>query len=155
MDLVTPGDPFAAHQRQATTARRTQWLLAAAADVGFPAPALHDFDQRSPSGEDARALFGAAGRDGRAAIVCSSDRAAISLLWRAVRDGISVPAEVRITGMGNIDEGNSTAPRLTTLGARQTDYSETIDGLLDRIDDPGLSPRAHDLNWHLIKRDSG
>ena len=92
--------------------------------------------------------------DGTTALVCASDRTAIPLLWASLARGISVPGALRVSGMGNITEGEVSAPTLTTLGVRSPDYRSAIDHLLDRIDEPGITPTAVDVPWQLVVRAS-
>lgn len=89
------------------------------------------------------------------AIFAASDRAAISALW-AVRDsGRTVPGDVAVIGVGNIEEGLITRPPLTTVGQPRLDYSEVARLLFDRIH-AKQPPRHRELvlPWELIVRGS-
>ncbi len=86
------------------------------------------------------------------AIVVQSDRGAIAVRWVADQLGLSVPEQLRIIGCGNIAEGLSVNPPLTTLGSDPNDYDAAIERLLDRIEDPGIPTTTLRAPWRLIKR---
>lgn len=88
-------------------------------------------------------------------IFAASDIAAISALW-AVRDlGLRVPQDIAILGVGNIPEGEITAPPLTTVGPATLDFTEVAHLLFSRLrSEAPLEGRRHLLHWELIVRES-
>ncbi|MFI6348940.1 LacI family DNA-binding transcriptional regulator [Streptomyces sp. NPDC050560] len=87
------------------------------------------------------------------AIFCASDRAAISAVW-AIRDaGRSVPFDVAVLGVGNLDEGLITRPALSTVGQPRLDFTGAIELLFDRLEADEPPPgREAVIPWSFIRR---
>lgn len=132
--------------------RRTAVVTEAAAMTGV-VPVLHRVAV-APDPAQARAILDGISVDGTQAVVCQSDRMAITLACVARNAGIAVPGALRIAGMGNIAEGTLTQPSLTTVGVRDPDYRSVIGHLLDRAEDPTIAPETFDTPWELLVRDS-
>ncbi|PZG13241.1 LacI family DNA-binding transcriptional regulator [Nonomuraea aridisoli] len=89
------------------------------------------------------------------AIFAASDRAAISAIWAARDLGLSVPGDVAIVGVGNIDEGLITQPQLSTVGPLRHDYTDVVSLLFDRLQaEEPLPAREIVRSWTLIRRGS-
>jgi DNA-binding LacI/PurR family transcriptional regulator len=89
------------------------------------------------------------------AIFAASDRAAISAIL-ALRDaGVSIPDEVAVVGVGNLEEGRITSPPLTTVGPPEMDFHDTARLLFDRVL-AGEQPagRVITTEWTFIRRGS-
>ncbi|MFC7588497.1 substrate-binding domain-containing protein [Nonomuraea antimicrobica] len=89
------------------------------------------------------------------AIFAASDRAAISAIWAARDLGLSVPGDVAIVGVGNIDEGLISNPQLSTVGPLRHDYTDVVRLLFDRLqaEEP---PPAREIvrSWTFVRRGS-
>ncbi|WP_246074344.1 LacI family DNA-binding transcriptional regulator [Nonomuraea terrae] len=89
------------------------------------------------------------------AIFAASDRAAISAIWAARDLGLSVPGDVAIVGVGNIDEGLITKPQLSTVGPLRHDYTDVVGLLFDRLQaEEPLPAREIVRSWTLVRRGS-
>ncbi|WP_131097314.1 LacI family DNA-binding transcriptional regulator [Streptomonospora litoralis] len=89
------------------------------------------------------------------AVVSATDRAAIDAVWAARDHGTPVPEGLAVTGIGNIPEGLVITPALTTVGAREFDFSAQVARLFDRLDASAPLPDAEmSARWELIVRDS-
>ncbi|HEY4387873.1 MAG TPA: substrate-binding domain-containing protein, partial [Ktedonobacteraceae bacterium] len=89
------------------------------------------------------------------AIFAASDTSAISALWAVRHQGLRIPQDIAILGVGNIPEGEITAPPLTTVGPTTLDFTEVANFLFSRL--RGEAPpegRRHLLHWELIIRES-
>ena len=108
------------------------------------------------SGEDAgeRLLF----QHGSAlpeAVICSNDQMAIGVLQALARAGAAVPGEVKVVGFDDIYPGSLSHPPLTTVHQPMGLIGERACArLLDRIANPGLSPRVEVLPTELVLRSS-
>ncbi|GAB3455723.1 LacI family DNA-binding transcriptional regulator [Streptomonospora sediminis] len=92
------------------------------------------------------------------AVVSATDRAAIDAVWAARDHGIGVapqPGGLAVTGIGNIPEGAVITPALTTVGAREFDFSAQVARLFARLDSTEPLPgEVMDARWELIVRES-
>lgn len=93
------------------------------------------------------------------AVACSSDLLALGVIIEAAQAGINVPADLAVTGFGDLDFASEIEPSLTTI---------RIDGqgigrlaaicLLDRIEtrrpDVAAAPTQIDVGFELVARDS-
>ncbi len=89
------------------------------------------------------------------AVVCANDQMAIGVLRELQRAGISIPAEVAVTGFDDVYPSRVVHPQLTTvrqafsdLGGRATHRRRA------RIADPTLPPRAEVLPTQVVIRAS-
>jgi LacI family transcriptional regulator len=108
------------------------------------------------SGEDAGEFLLA--RHGDAlpdAVVCSNDQMAIGVLQALTRAGVRVPEQVKVVGFDDIYPGSLSHPPLTTVHQPMGLIGERACArLLDRIADPGLSPKVEMLPTELVLRSS-
>lgn len=88
------------------------------------------------------------------ALLCASDISAIGTLAFLRQQGLAVPDDVAVVGMGNIPESLMTAPALSTIGPKNLDSNPIAELLLERLADPNLPPRQLEYSWHLVLRDS-
>lgn len=93
--------------------------------------------------------------DPPSAIFCATDRAAL-LTIAACRDaGRHVPTDVAVMGVGNRPDGSVFRPTLSTVGQPQHDWSDLIDRLFARIDNPAaVADEKISRPWQVIARDS-
>ncbi|NUP79156.1 MAG: LacI family DNA-binding transcriptional regulator [Nonomuraea sp.] len=96
-----------------------------------------------------------AGPDRPDAIFAASDRAAISVI-RAARDaGLSVPGDLAVVGVGNVDEGLISNPQLSTVGPLRHDYTDVVRLLFDRLQaEEPLPAREIVRPWTFLRRGS-
>lgn len=94
------------------------------------------------------------GPDAPEAIICYSDRGAISTIWAARKIGISVPEQLAVIGCGNTTEGRSMVPELTSLGNPVGGFGTIFDRLLQRIEEPKTPTASVSMPWELFIRDS-
>jgi LacI family transcriptional regulator len=89
------------------------------------------------------------------AIFAASDRAAISAIL-ALRDaGLSIPDDVAVVGVGNLEEGRITRPALTTVGPPAMDFHDVARLLFDRVlAAEAPADREITTNWSCIRRGS-
>jgi len=89
------------------------------------------------------------------ALFVASDRAAISAIHAIVDSGRRVPDDIAVVGVGNLEEGTITRPRLSTVGPLTKDYADVGRLLFERVlgDEP-LPGREHLTTWTFIRRDS-
>ncbi|HEX6352836.1 LacI family DNA-binding transcriptional regulator [Actinophytocola sp.] len=94
-------------------------------------------------------------RDRPDAIFAASDRAAITAIL-ALRDaGVSVPDDVAVVGVGNLEEGRITRPPLTTVGPPAMDFHDAARLLLDRVlATEAPAGRVLTTEWTFIRRGS-
>jgi DNA-binding LacI/PurR family transcriptional regulator len=89
------------------------------------------------------------------AVFAASDRAAITAIL-ALRDaGVSIPDDVAVVGVGNLDEGRITRPPLSTVGPPAMDFHDAARLLLDRVlaDEPPPG-RVVTTEWTFVRRGS-
>ncbi|AQZ65462.1 LacI family transcriptional regulator [[Actinomadura] parvosata subsp. kistnae] len=110
-------------------------------------------DDRVAAYQTATELLGSPDRPD--AIFAASDRAAISAIWAARDLGLSVPGDVAVVGVGNIDEGLISNPQLSTVGPLRHDYTDVVRLLFDRLqaEEP---PPAREIvrSWTFVRRGS-
>lgn len=116
-------------------------------------PVQH-LDGAHPTHAAAGAILDDVVRSPSPSLLCSSDRSAVPLLWAASQRGLRVPDDLRVIGMGNIMMGQMSYPALTTLGMVDPDYTNALEHLVARIEDPDIKPANFDLPWELIRRGS-
>ncbi|OZM75915.1 LacI family DNA-binding transcriptional regulator [Pseudonocardia sp. MH-G8] len=100
----------------------------------------------------ARELLDAA--DPPTALISESDRGAIAALQVARERGLAVPDDFAVIGVGNTQEAVVSFPALTSVGMAQFDFTEIVEVLFARIDEPDRPPRVLDLPWVLDRRAS-
>jgi DNA-binding LacI/PurR family transcriptional regulator len=88
------------------------------------------------------------------AVVSESDRGAFAALQAAVDRGFKVPDDLAVIGTGNTLEATYSSPPLTSVGMYQLDFTEMVEALFARIDDPTLPARELSMPWVLNHRQS-
>jgi DNA-binding LacI/PurR family transcriptional regulator len=88
------------------------------------------------------------------ALVSESDRGAFAALQAAVDRGFKVPDDLAVIGTGNTQEATYSSPPLTSVGMYQLDFTEMVEALFARIDDPTLPARELFMPWVLNRRAS-
>jgi LacI family transcriptional regulator len=88
------------------------------------------------------------------AVVSESDRGAFAALQAAVDRGFKVPGDLAVIGTGNTLEATYSSPPLTSVGMYQLDFTEMVEALFARIDDPTLPARELSMPWILNRRES-
>jgi LacI family transcriptional regulator len=89
------------------------------------------------------------------AVVCANDQMAIGVLQAFARAGVRVPEDVAVTGFDDIYLGSLYEPSLTTVHQPMRLLGDRACArLLDRIDNPELSPRVEVLATELVLRAS-
>jgi LacI family transcriptional regulator len=95
------------------------------------------------------------GPDPPDAIFAASDRAAISAIRAAVDAGRTVPDDVAVVGVGNLEEGLVTRPTLSTVGPAAQEYGEVTQLLFERVlSEERLPGRVRVTPWSFIHRES-
>ena len=89
------------------------------------------------------------------AIFAASDRAAISAIRAVVDSGRTVPGDVAVVGVGNLEEGLITRPALSTVGPDAQDYTDVSRLLFERLSST-RPPAGRELTttWSFIPRES-
>jgi LacI family transcriptional regulator len=110
------------------------------------------------SGEEAaQQLLAAADTDGLLpdAIVCANDQMATGVLRWLKLAGVKVPDDVAVVGFDDIFPASLCDPPLTTVRQPIRQIGErACERLIDRIANPGLSPRIELLPTELVLRSS-
>jgi LacI family transcriptional regulator len=89
------------------------------------------------------------------AVACANDQMAIGVLRELQRAGVSVPADVALTGFDDIYASRVIDPPLTTISQPFRELgSRATDRLIARIGNPALLPRAEVLPTHPVVRAS-
>jgi LacI family transcriptional regulator len=88
-------------------------------------------------------------------IVCANDKMAIGAIRELQSAGVSIPADVAVSGFDDIFTGSIIAPPLTTVRQPTRLLGErACTMLLERIADPSLAPRVVRLSAELLIRQS-
>ncbi|MGR0159091.1 LacI family DNA-binding transcriptional regulator [Paenarthrobacter nitroguajacolicus] len=89
------------------------------------------------------------------AIVCATDQDALMVLDSLAAAGISVPADIAVTGFDGIAAGRVVRPSLTTVRQPMEQMGRTLVRLLlERLDQPEKPPAAVRLPIRLVIRES-
>lgn len=89
------------------------------------------------------------------AIVAAADIAAAAVIAAVYDAGLAVPDDVAVVGAGNIPEGETTRPPLTTIGPAPLDFTPVAELLFGRLGgDAPPGGRTHRIPWSLIRRGS-
>ena len=89
------------------------------------------------------------------AIVCANDQMAIGAIQELRAAGISVPADIAVTGFDDVYLGAMLTPPLTTVHQPMRLLGERACSLLlERISEPGLPRRVERLPTRLVIRES-
>jgi DNA-binding LacI/PurR family transcriptional regulator len=88
------------------------------------------------------------------ALVSESDRGAFAALQAAVDRGFKVPDDLAVIGTGNTLEATYSSPPLTSVGMYQLDFTEMVEALFARIDEPTRPARELSMPWVLNRRAS-
>jgi LacI family transcriptional regulator len=126
--------------------------VAASADSGISQVIQGDFSEDSGVAA-ARILL--ARKSLPQAVVCANDQMAIGVLRELHRAGVSVPADVAVTGFDDVYASQVIDPPLTTVGQPIHDLgSRATRRLLARIDSPSLTPAIEVLPTQVVIRAS-
>ena len=88
-------------------------------------------------------------------IVCANDRSAARLMQALAQLGFSVPRDVRVVGIDDVDYAALLPVRLTTLRQPTRQIGDAaLTAMLERIERPDLAPREILLPCELIVRAS-
>jgi DNA-binding LacI/PurR family transcriptional regulator len=110
-------------------------------------------DDRVSAYQTATELLTSPGRPD--AILAASDRAAISVIWAARDAGLRVPEDLAVIGVGNVDEGLISNPRLSTVGPLRHDYTDVVRLLFDRLQAEEPPPAREIVRpWTFLRRGS-
>jgi LacI family transcriptional regulator len=89
------------------------------------------------------------------AIFAASDRAAIAAIRAVADSGRTVPDDVAVVGVGNLEEGLITRPTLSTVGPQTQEYTDVARLLFERLaGDVPLPGRELTTPWSFIARGS-
>ncbi|GAB3119750.1 LacI family DNA-binding transcriptional regulator [Glaciibacter psychrotolerans] len=89
------------------------------------------------------------------ALVCFNDVLALGALRALADRGISVPEQVAVTGMDDIDDSAYCVPSLTTISPDKEAIAESaVARLLELIDDPEADASDIEPSFRLITRES-
>jgi len=89
------------------------------------------------------------------AVVCANDQMAIGVLRELQRAGVSIPADVAVTGFDDVYPSRVVEPPLTTVSQPFRDLgSRATRRLLNRVKNPALAPRAEVLPTQVVIRAS-
>jgi len=89
------------------------------------------------------------------AIVCSNDISAIAIMNELISNGIKIPEDISITGLGNTKLSELVNPLLTTIGLDLYEIGKTaIQFLLNRIEKEDIDVQSKVFDTMLIKRKS-
>lgn len=69
------------------------------------------------------------------AVICANDYMALGYVQEAVKDGISVPDYIKVTGFDNLDEAQKYSPSITSINRnwKQLGY-DSMDALLEAVE---------------------
>ncbi|WP_162606281.1 LacI family DNA-binding transcriptional regulator [Jiangella asiatica] len=93
--------------------------------------------------------------DPPSAVFAASDLAAVSTIWAARDEGLRVPHDVAVIGVGNIAEDLVMNPQLTSVGPTSVGSADIAELLLSRL--AGEAPaegRTRLRQWELVRRGS-
>ena len=146
---------FAGETEMYDFAARFEAFREALAERGLPvppAPLPPDRAGRAPRNTiRALAQSGALPR----AIVCASDQLALDVMESLAGLGITVPAQVAVTGFDGILAGRLSRPTLTTVRQPMTEMGRLAVQILQRLQaTPGADPETHELPVRLVPRGS-
>ena len=89
------------------------------------------------------------------AVVCANDQMAIGAVRELQRAGVSIPADVAVTGFDDVYPSRVVEPPLTTVSQPFRDLgSRATRRLLNRVKNPALAPRAEVLPTQVVIRAS-
>ena len=89
------------------------------------------------------------------AVVCANDQMAIGVLRELQRAGVSIPADVAVTGFDDVYPSRVVEPPLTTVSQPFRDLgSRATRRLLNRVKNPALAPLAEVLPTQVVIRAS-
>jgi LacI family transcriptional regulator len=89
------------------------------------------------------------------AVVCANDQMALGVLDVFGRRGVSVPADVIVTGFDGIDEAGQSHPRLTTVHQPMVDLGRAaVRAMALRLEDPEQPPISMRLPVQVLLRES-
>lgn len=89
------------------------------------------------------------------AVICATDRIAVGALLYLREQGIEVPAQISVTGVGDTGISKVVLPRLTTVHLYyKTSGMEAAQMLMEQIQEENRQARELKLGYKIISRDS-
>lgn len=89
------------------------------------------------------------------AVVTANDLTALGLIWAARKEGVSIPADLSIIGLDDIDLVSKISPPLTTISLPRCEIGRlAMQMLLEAIDDGSEKKCKHEVQSHLVIRES-
>lgn len=89
------------------------------------------------------------------AVICFTDSIALGALHELRKDGLSVPEDVLVSGFDDVEHATFAGPPLTTIRFDHDQYmASALDLLMSRFDDRSAAPRAVEIPYELVIRDS-
>lgn len=88
-------------------------------------------------------------------IVCVNDAVAMGVISTLIRNGFSVPEQIRVCGFDNIPESEISVPPLTTINFHINQYAQlAVDALVSRINGNHEPANTFTSGFNLIERES-
>jgi GntR family transcriptional regulator of arabinose operon len=104
---------------------------------------------------DAKMIREVVGRSSIDALVCANDHIAANLMQTLLGMGIRVPEQVRVAGFDDVSYAGLLPVPLTTMHQPCGNIgAAAMSAMLERINNPSLSPRSILLDAHLVVRQS-
>ncbi|MET0529095.1 MAG: LacI family DNA-binding transcriptional regulator [Microvirga sp.] len=156
--LYKAGHRRIAYMRHAQLGERTrvEAYLSFLGNTRLPLDETIMFDgaeSRATAHEAALALLRLGNRP--TALLTESDIAAITALNTFQAAGLKIPDDIAVIGCGNIDEGQFSLPRLSTIGPEFARFSHLADHVADLIAGKRVSrSKVFELPWSVIRRNS-
>jgi DNA-binding LacI/PurR family transcriptional regulator len=89
------------------------------------------------------------------AVFCANDLLAVGAMRELRRRGVSVPSDVAVIGVDDIEDSEFVEPGLTTVAIdRAWIVTKAFEFLSARLDDPGSPAKQVDTPFHLVIRES-
>ena len=134
------------------SAARAAGFAAAVRALGLPPPRELVTDRPADLAEAPNLLRQLRGAD---AVFCVGDQLAIGLLLACRRQGVAVPEQLAIIGVGDSDLAALVTPALTTVRIPRYELGHTAGTLLlERFSGAGAGSRVVDVGFELVMRES-
>jgi LacI family transcriptional regulator len=89
------------------------------------------------------------------AVITANDLTALGVLWAARNNGLSLPEDMSVIGLDDIDLASKVTPALTTIALPRFEIGKiAMQLLLDEIHDPAGVRKKQEVATRLIIRDS-
>ena len=94
-------------------------------------------------------------KDQITAIVASNDETALGVMWQLKQEGIQIPEDISVTGIGNIPASNYSHPPLTTISLPLYDLGQQLgDYLINYLKDSHKEISDVEVEIGLVERSS-